>query len=159
MKTGVLTCCCTSISLLAGRAPDTCLAHAAGACFMTFRLSACALEHLHLCVGTGMRRPQQASPPKPSTTLGNGEGGTFSLRCGQLSISAQVSWACKGLSSWVGSLLSCCSFKFAVMQRVGSGPNAHPLIESFLLIEYTLIGSDCVPCMTLQVSASSGTVG
>ncbi|KAL3160063.1 hypothetical protein ABBQ38_009778 [Trebouxia sp. C0009 RCD-2024] len=38
----------------------------------------------------GMRRPQQASAPKPSTTPGHGEGGTFSLRCGQLSISAQV---------------------------------------------------------------------
>ena len=40
---------------------------------------------------TGMRRPQQTAPLKPTTTPGSGEGGTFSLRCGQLSISAQVS--------------------------------------------------------------------
>lgn len=58
-------------------------------------MSALSLDAVPLCVGTGMRRPQQASAPKPSTTPGHGEGGTFSLRCGQLSISAQVSSCCK----------------------------------------------------------------
>ena len=42
------------------------------------------------CWCTGIRRPQQATPLKPTTNPSSGEGGTFSLRCGQLSISAQV---------------------------------------------------------------------
>ena len=40
---------------------------------------------------TGIRRPQQTIHPKPTSSSSSGEGGTFSLRCGQLSISAQVS--------------------------------------------------------------------
>ncbi|KAL0047976.1 hypothetical protein WJX82_004829 [Trebouxia sp. C0006] len=38
----------------------------------------------------GSRKASTAGPPKPSAAPGMGEGGTFSLRCGQLSISAQV---------------------------------------------------------------------
>ncbi|KAL0030394.1 hypothetical protein WJX79_000988 [Trebouxia sp. C0005] len=38
----------------------------------------------------GARKASTAGPSKPSAAPGMGEGGTFSLRCGQLSISAQV---------------------------------------------------------------------
>lgn len=47
-----------------------------------------------------MRKAPQAGPIKPLATPGMAEGGTFSLRCGQLSISAQVRQhlsSCKGV--------------------------------------------------------------